>query len=462
MTEKAWRFAPPCGPVDGRRDGNVVRVTAIPYATAARFHAPQQPPIWDTPRPAQEWGASCPQPSTPEEFALLGMPTRTLRTDEECLNLSVTVPADIVVDERLPVLVWIHGGSYLGGAGDDEFNDPANLVAEQRIVAVSVTYRLGVFGYLAGDGRPANLGLLDQLAALAWVRENIAAFGGDPEEVTLGGQSAGADAVIRVLLTKDGGASVRRAVIQSAPLGILFGRERLDAALDARIGPLSPDASAEDLLAVGDTVYAVASPFGLRGQMPFSPRWGADPLPAESDVAATWRETASHVDILIGTTRRETSFFVPALPKAVRVAALPVVGRLFEAAFVAATTERLYGRGTRRFAAAHRRAGGSAVRYVFTWAAPGNRFGAAHAVDLALLFGADGLPGGAAENAPLLRGATREQLEAVGRELRSIWGTFIRGEQPPRDAGRGIITFRGTRRAKRSAGITPLTSVVRQ
>lgn len=438
-------FAPPCGPVRGREDGEVIRVTGIPYATAARFCPPQPVLTWAAPPSADGWAPACPQPPTLEEFALLGLPTRILPVDEHCLNLSVTLPSDIGADEVLPVLVWIHGGSYLAGAGDDEFNDPAKLVAEQRIIAVSVTYRLGVLGYLAGAGRPANLGLLDQLAALRWVRGNISAFGGDPDEVTLGGQSAGADAVIRVLLTSYGGSSVRRAIIQSAPLGIFFGRDRLNAALDERIGAIPADASFDDLLAIGDTVHQTASPFGLRGQMPFSPRLGAAPLPAERDVAATWRKTASQVDLLIGHTRRETSFFVPMLPKVVRMAALPVIGPLLEAAFVAVTSENLYGRGTRGFAAAHRRAGGSAWRYLFTWAAPRNRFGATHAIDLALLFG----PSGSPDDTPVLRGATREQRDTAGRALRSIWGAFIRGEEPPRTLARGILTFRGRPRSRR-------------
>ncbi len=443
MTMETRLFAPPCGPVRGRRDGEVIRVTGIPYATASRFCPPRPVETWDAAPPADGWCSACPQPPSPEEFAFLGLPTRILPVDEQCLNLSVTLPADLGADEVLPVLVWIHGGSYLAGAGDDEYNDPARLVAEQRIIAVSVTYRLGVLGYLAGGGRPANLGLLDQLAALSWVRANIASFGGNPDEVTLGGQSAGADAVVRVLLTHEGASSVRRAIVQSAPFGIFHGRERLDAALDERFGAIPADASREELLAVGDAVLQAGSPFGLRGQMPFSPRLGAVPLPAEPDVAATWRATASKVDLLIGHTRRETSFFTPAIPKVVRLGALPVIGPVLEAAFVAVTTQNLYGRGTRRWAAAHRRAGGSALRYVFTWAARGNRFGACHAIDLALLFGHSEAPDGV----PVLRGATREQVETAGRALRSIWGAFIRGEDPPRSLGRGILTFRGRSRS---------------
>lgn len=456
MNASPLKFSPPCGPVEGRRDGPVIRVTGIPYASATRFGMPEAVPVWPTAPASSGWSASCPQPPTPDEFALLGRPTRALQTDENCLNLSVTLPADLRPDERLPVLVWIHGGSYLAGAGDDEFNDPVRLVAEQRIVAVSVTYRLGVFGYLAGAGRPAHLGLWDQLAALRWVRANISAFGGDPGELTLGGQSAGADAVVRILLTEEGGASVRRAIIQSAPLGIMCGRARLNAALDAGIGVIPAAATTTEMLAVGEAVAAIGARFGLRGQMPFSPRLGEDPLPAEDRIGARWHRTASHVDILLGHTRHETSFFIPSLPIVARMANLPAVGRIIEAVFVAVTTEGLYGRGTRRLAATHARAGGSITRYLFTWSAPRNRFRASHAVDLALLFGTRPHPDDRADDVPLLRGATSQQREYAGTALRSIWGAFIRGEQTHPQFQPGILTIqRRHRPPRRGRHMTP-------
>ena len=117
-----------------------------------------------------------------------------------------------------PVLVWIHGGSYTSGSGDLAIFDPARLVAENRVIVVSVTYRLGLFGFLAtGNGRPANLGLLDQLEAFRWVRRNIAAFGGDPDRVTAFGQSAGGDAIAHLMAVPEAPALFRRAIIQSDP-----------------------------------------------------------------------------------------------------------------------------------------------------------------------------------------------------------------------------------------------------
>ena len=122
--------------------------------------------------------------------------------------------------ERLPVMVWLHGGSYTSGSGDLAIFDPAVLVAETRVIVVSVTYRLGLFGYLStSTGRPANLGLLDQIEAFRWVQRNIASFGGDPGRVTAFGQSAGGDAVAHLMATPDAASLFQRAIIQSAPAG---------------------------------------------------------------------------------------------------------------------------------------------------------------------------------------------------------------------------------------------------
>ena len=96
-------------------------------------------------------------------FPVIGDPISGLDQSEDCQNLSITLPADLAPDERLPVMVWIHGGSYVSGAGDSIQYDATSLVSEQRVVFVAVTYRLGLLGYLGGPSRPANLGLLDQI-----------------------------------------------------------------------------------------------------------------------------------------------------------------------------------------------------------------------------------------------------------------------------------------------------------
>ena len=146
------------------------------------------------------------------------------REDDPDALLDIHFPASAVAaGERLPVVVWIHGGSYETGAGDEAVYDPWHMVTEHRLVVVNVTYRLGPLGYWGGESRPANLGLLDQLEALRWLHRNIAGFGGDPDNLTLWGQSAGGDAVASLMVAEGARGLFRRIISMSPPLGLMRG-----------------------------------------------------------------------------------------------------------------------------------------------------------------------------------------------------------------------------------------------
>src|SRR3954454_5730613 len=162
-------FACAAGTVIGWRDDsrNVVRATGIRYARADRFGRPTPEPPAEDPIHATEWSAACSQLPVEAMDYVLGDYLGSLQQDEHCQRLSLTLPADARPGSKLPVMVWIHGGSYVSGAGGAPIYDPAALVAEQQVLVVDVTYRLGLLGFL-GDGseRPANLGLLDLIEAL--------------------------------------------------------------------------------------------------------------------------------------------------------------------------------------------------------------------------------------------------------------------------------------------------------
>jgi para-nitrobenzyl esterase len=440
MTATTPTFTPPCGPVHGRRDGDVVRASGIPYASAARFAAPVPVEDWAEPFSATDPAPACPQVHSPFLAEVLGDTLAGLPRDENCQRLSVTLPADLRAGEKLPVMVWIHGGSYTTGAGDAPIMDPARLVAEQRVVVVTVTYRLGLFGYLgSGSHRPANLGLLDQLEAFRWVRRNIAAFGGDPENVTAFGQSAGADAVAHLMALPEATSLFRRAILQSPPLGIARGRQEMNAATAHAAEAVTADTPAEEVVALQTEVAKHAAPFGLMGGMPFGTQYGHHPLPDEEEIDEAWDRAAPQIDVLLGRTSEEARLFIPAGPALRRWARLPLVGPLVHRAMVARMTTAVYTRDIRRFARRHARAGGTAHTYVISWAAPGNRFGAAHTIDLPLLFGDEQTWA----NTGLLAGAAWEDLDARGREVRRLWADFARGE-PLGDSGRipGVLRYR--------------------
>ncbi|WP_460502761.1 carboxylesterase family protein, partial [Hymenobacter agri] len=240
-------FSAPAGRIIGRADGPVLRVTGIRYARAARFRPPEPEPDATEPIHATTPAPACPQLADPRVDQVMGDLFAALDFDEDCLRLSITVPADVRPREKLPVVVWVHGGSYVSGAGDLALYDPATWVSEQRLVFVAVTYRLGLFGFLGTDTTPPNLGLLDLLAALRWVQRNIGAFGGDPALVTMFGHSSGADAIAQLMLTDDAPQLFRRVMLHSAPLGLTRNRQAMLRAMSAAVGEIPPGATATEV-----------------------------------------------------------------------------------------------------------------------------------------------------------------------------------------------------------------------
>ena len=202
----------------------------IPYAAppvgALRWHAPQPPPPWEGVRKADTFAPGCIQqvagsrPPWTEEFMHQGS------ISEDCLYLNVWT-AEKDAGELRPVLVYIHGGGFSEGSGSVAVYDGEEL-AKKELVVVTVNYRLGVLGFLAhpgltaesGDNASGNFGLLDQVAALQWVKQNIAAFGGDPNNVTIAGQSAGAIAVYLLTVAPPARSLFHRAIVQSGPGGL--------------------------------------------------------------------------------------------------------------------------------------------------------------------------------------------------------------------------------------------------
>ena len=431
-------FAPPCGPVVGYVAGQVIRATGIPYAEAERFEAPTPVHDWTVPLHATRPSPASPQLVMSNLDTLVGDSLGDVPQDEHCQHLSITMPLDRVEGELLPVMVWIHGGAYAVGAGDAALYDATSLVAEQRVIVVAVTYRLGILGYLGGEGRAANLGLLDQIAALTWVRRNISAFGGDPRRVTAFGQSAGADAVVQLMATPSSEQLFRRAIIQSPPLGISRGRQKMSAAMARAGASIGRDTPLAELVAAQSTVAAAAAPFGLQGMMAFGTQYGHSPLPDEGDVEESWNRVAPDIDVLIGSTSQETRLFIAVIPALRRLATVPLVGKPATSLLSWALTQVVYTRSVKKFVSRHRRAGGLAYRYRFVWAPPGNFLGSTHAIDLALLFGNretwDGVE--------MLRGASWDEIDARGKALRLVWADFARGEDfPERGTVPGVIRY---------------------
>ena len=419
-----------------------MRATGIRYAEAARFEAPR--PVADRAEAevfeAKSWSPACPQAPMTVLEEVLGSGIAELGVDEDCQRLSITLPADLTRGEQLPVMVWIHGGSYVSAAGDAAVMDPAPLVAEQRVVAVNATFRLGLFGFLGGtDARPANLGLLDIVEAFRWVQRNISAFGGDPRQVTAYGQSAGAHAIAQLMALPEAPDLFARAIVQSAPLNVEGGREEMQSKMLAATSGLNPETPVADVVRAQAAALRASAEYGLQSAMSFSPQHGLAPLPDTAGVLAGRDANARKIDLLIGHTSEEALLFVPRIPQTKRLSELPVVGKSLTAWVVAALTWLVYRRDANRFAGRHVRAGGRASTYVVSWKAPHNVWGACHMIDLPLLFGNRATWG----KAPLVRGASWSEIDREGKRMRAVWGDFARGTLPTEaDSIPGVAKFR--------------------
>ncbi|TDL33987.1 carboxylesterase/lipase family protein [Arthrobacter nitrophenolicus] len=202
------------GPVQGREESGVRSWLGIPYAAPPwgqhRFAPPQPPTPWKTVRDACSYG-----PPAPQGLQLPGSDIAP-STDPapDCLTVNVWAPTP--TPEPLPVMVWFHGGAYLAGAGSEKAYNGTSLVRE-GVLLVTVNYRMGVDGFGQIDGAVSNRGILDQIAALEWVRDNIAGFGGDPQKVTIFGESSGAGCVLAMLTMPCARGLFHRAIAQSIP-----------------------------------------------------------------------------------------------------------------------------------------------------------------------------------------------------------------------------------------------------
>jgi para-nitrobenzyl esterase len=411
------RLDPPAGPLLAEDDGAVLRARGIPYARADRFTPPQAITPWPDVRDATARGPVSPQ--RPSRLAwVTGPVVDGLAMSEDCQVLSVTAPSDA---NELPVMVWLHGGAYVTGGGEAPKYDADELARSGRVVVVTVTYRLGVFGYLSPGGAD-NLGLRDQILALQWVHDNIGAFGGDPDRVTVFGQSAGADSVLSLMLCEQTTGLFLRAVMQSAPLGVRHGRDAMTAAMRSAAGAALDgtgphDATTDQLLDAQTAAASAAAQFGLIGSLPFGPIMGTDPLPAAANADDRLADAARRIELLVGYTHNDGAPFVAMDRRVERLKRLGPVGAAAERAAAAALTRRVFSAPARRLAATWRGFGGRSATFQVKWAPPRAPLGACHCIELPLLFDAP-----AWVDAPMLGGDAVD--DRIAATMRRNWSGF--------------------------------------
>jgi para-nitrobenzyl esterase len=314
------------GSVRGTVEAGVASFLGIPYAAppfgANRMRPPRPVVPWPGERDATQYGPTAPKGDYPPQYATL-FPEVSI-AGEDCLNLNVWTPDPAAVG--LPVLVWIHGGSFMNGSGSVGAYD-GSAFARDGVVCVTINYRLAAEGFLYLDDGVANLGLLDQVAALRWVQRNISAFGGDPARVTVAGESAGAMSVTTLLAMPMAEGLFAQAIAQSGAGAHTLVPETARTVAGYLAEALGVAADREAIAAVPqDRLVAAASnlvievqtaPDPLRwGQLalsllPFAPVVDGTVLP-RSPVSAFEAGQSAAVPLLIGSNRDEARLFVVA------------------------------------------------------------------------------------------------------------------------------------------------------
>ncbi len=390
----------PAGRLRGLSTSLGAAYLGVPYAIARRFAAPA-PVTWEGVKDATRRGPIAPQP--PSRLEQVVGPGSGLPQDEDCLSLNVWTPGG----EGLPVLVWLHGGAFSSGSGADGWYDGALLAHRGRMIVVTVNYRLGALGYLylsPGFG-PANLGLLDQLAALRWVRDDIAAFGGDPARVTLAGQSAGALSALALMGHAAATDLFRQVVLQSLPAGVPpydGGRAAEIGRLYLRTLGLAPGEEERLRTLPVAELLAAQTELARRIRRPGEVTPPFQLVAADGVRADLVGGAPAEVPMLIGTTRDEAWAFFPGAPPE--------------------ATERLFGEGSMRLAAASR----TGYAYRFDWCPDGSPYGACHCIELPFVFGRLA----AWRRAPMLAGADPAVLRRLADDVQTAWAAFVHEGSP--------------------------------
>jgi len=414
------------GSLRGERRKGVSTFRGIPYAKPPvgelRFAPPQPPQPWNGVREAVERAPIAPQPASDLDIP---MGPVTLPQSEDCLTLTVNTPD---AGASLPVAVWFHGGANVCGGGDLKWYDGGLLARRGNLVTVNVNFRLGALGFMMYPGlNEKNLSILDQIAALRWVQENIGDFGGDPNRVTVFGQSAGANAIIHMMSLPETEGLFHRVILQSPSIGranhthadaCLIGAEVLgllgiDTAKSAgETAALARAKTPEEILeASAKAVERIGRAYGGMLFKPVMDRWNTPEATIEAAVTEAARRSLS---IMIGTTRNEFQGFNPCRDAAGKYQNRRNQILRFDGPAMA-------------FATRAANAGCDVWKFRFDWQAKDTPFEACHCIELPFVFGNLDAWG---EKALMLEGADMGEMERMRDFIQPFWCRFIQnGDQ---------------------------------
>ncbi|KIC62554.1 carboxylesterase family protein [Chryseobacterium taiwanense] len=426
-------FQTPFGKILALKENGVIKAKSIRYATSERYQRPAPVEYSSLEITFPDKTPVCPQKISPLLERLIGKTeVEKFQVDESTQYLTITRPEVIDENENLPVVVWIHGGSYEVGCGDLPTSDPSVWVKEQNIIVVAVSYRLGLFGFLGGDEkRPPNLGLFDIIEALKWIKNNIESFGGNSENITLFGQSSGGDAIAHLIISEGVENLFQRVIIQSAPLGFRLKRGKMSHEFFQKTEFLKDE---EDPLKMTES-YTEFLPslmkYGLKTSMPFCTQYDYPPLCREEESFQKWKENAEKYDVLIGLNHDETAFYV----KTAEEGLYTYLHEKILNRIVRKTTESIYEKPANIFAQNYAEGGGNIYQFTIHSNIKNNYIGASHCVDLPLIFENEI----AWKDSGLLKDVPWKHVQENGKKLRSLWAEFARTGKISEDSERPEI-----------------------
>lgn len=422
--------------IEGVFDGELNKAIGVRYAKSARFEYPEDVVYTDEHIVANlKKAPRCPQIEVPISDLM------TKKYDENCQYLNVYAPRNATYEDKLPVMVWIHGGSYNSGASDLWMYTPTLLVKE-GIVVVSINYRMGFFGYSIDKFKnPSNLGLLDQISALRWINRYIGFFGGDKDNITVFGQSAGGDSVYHLIMSEGCENLFRNAIIQSAPFGLMNDRVATDKLVNSIASKIDESFSSSDIVGLERYLEKeikndrkIFPKYSDSRYMPFGVKYGVYPLPKKENIECVIKKRLPKINIMLGSTRRETSFYLYK-SKLGKLSKVPLIGSYVEGK-IKNLTKRIFNDGADEFYRFAKEYSENVNLYSFDFGRKEVPYRSCHCGELPLIFDPFGY-----EGTLFAQGYSDDELYRYGKDFRKIWSDFAKSGKVNICEIEGVVKF---------------------